>query len=91
MATINGVQAKVRASATKYHFIWERLENLSRVVYQFNWQKVLKPLLDDDITSLTSMDDRVVQQGSEGRKKLSWIWRIHGTGQDVDEATHAGV
>jgi hypothetical protein len=27
---------------------------------------------------------------SEGRKKLSWIWKVHGTGANADNCTEAG-
>lgn len=80
------VDEKLKMTATKYRRIRSALDNLSSAVLVVDWQNELRPLTDNDITGLTCMDD----SRSEGRKKLSWIWKVHGTGADADTSTEAG-
>lgn len=89
MALIHTVDEKVRSSAKKYRDIRASMEALSTVRSDYNWQSLFRPLKDEDLVGLTFMDVR----GSEGRKKLTWIWNIQVTGMetDVDEASYAGV
>ena len=47
----------------------------------------LRILEDHHLVGLTSMEDSL----SEGRKKLTWIWSVQGTGADVDKLTQAGM
>ena len=83
---LNDVESKIQGSASKYRRIWTALEALSLPLLQTTWKKVLRPLVSADVTGLSSMDD----SKSEGRKKLSWIWKVHGTGANVDDCTEAG-
>ena len=81
------VDEKVAMTATKYRRIRVALNNLSPTVLVTNWQDELRPLGDDDVAGLTCMD----VAGSEGRKKLSWIWKVHGTGADADAGAQVGM
>jgi hypothetical protein len=84
---LSDVESKVQGSASKYRRIWAALEALSpMILLQTTWKKILRPLDTADVTGLSSMDD----SRSEGRKKLSWIWKVHGTGANVDDCTEAG-
>jgi hypothetical protein len=83
---LSDVESKIQGSASKYRRIWTALEALSLPLLQTTWKKVLQPLVSADVTGLSSMDD----SQSEGRKKLSWIWKVHGTGANVDDCTEAG-
>jgi len=84
---ISCVEARVRASASKYRDIRTALLTLSPYTGDDGtWTLMLRPLEDGDVLGLTSMDDL----GPEGRKRLSWIWKVHGTGSDADEATQSG-
>jgi len=51
-----------------------------------SWTLMLRLLENGDVLGLTSIDD----VGAEEHKKLSWIWTVHGTGLDADEATQSG-
>ena len=80
------VEERIKATASKYKKIREALVALSVPLVQFTWVQSLRTLEDSDLVGLTSMDD----SGSEGRKKLSWIWSVEGTGGDVNSITQAG-
>lgn len=82
---LNRLEARIRYTSTKYRSIREALVALSVPLLEVSWTKVLQVLNDSDIAGLTSMDD----SGSEGRKKLTWIWNVQGTGADADENTQA--
>ena len=83
---LSDVESKIQGSASKYRRIWTALEALSLPLLQMTWKKVLRPLVSGDVTGLSSMDN----SQSEGRKKLSWIWKVYGTGANVDDCTEAG-
>ena len=74
-------------TATKYRWICVALNNLSPAVLVTNWQDELRSLGDDDVARMTCMN----VAGSEGRKKLSWIWKVHGTGADADAGAQVGM
>ena len=83
---LSDVESKIQGSASKYRRIWTALEALSLPLLQTTWKKVLRPLVSGDVMGLSSMDN----SQSEGRKKLSWIWKVHRTGANVDDCTKAG-
>ncbi|KAF8814361.1 hypothetical protein BYT27DRAFT_7219865 [Phlegmacium glaucopus] len=82
---LNRLEARIRRTSMKYRKIQEALVALSVPLLETSWTKVLQVLNDSDITGLTSMDD----SGSEGRKRLTWIWNVQGIGADADESTQA--
>jgi hypothetical protein len=49
--------------------------------------KSISPLDKSDIVGLTSMDET---GQSEGRKKLTWIWKVQGMDISEDKKTHNG-
>ncbi|KAF8815333.1 hypothetical protein BYT27DRAFT_7214061 [Phlegmacium glaucopus] len=65
----------------------KELQVLSVPLLETTWRNIFHPLAETDVVGLTSMDD----SGSEGRKRLSWIWKVHGTGADADECTQAAL
>ncbi|KAF9471168.1 hypothetical protein BDN70DRAFT_939144 [Pholiota conissans] len=77
---LNGVDARVSASATKYRSIRTALTSLSVPLVEVSWVNELRVLEDSDLVGLTSFDDG----GPEGRKKLSWIWKGQGIGSNTD-------
>jgi hypothetical protein len=85
-ALVDNVQKKINFTASRYRHIQKGMTVLSENLLDWKWKNVLKDLDDKDLVGLTSMDEA----GSEGRKKLSWIWRVHGTGANADECTEAG-
>jgi len=80
-------QDRIQVSADRYHSIRASLLKLGPHVNEFHWLNILKELRNEDTVGLTTDD----VGGSEGRRKLSWIWRIHGVaGEEVDETTQNG-
>ncbi len=85
---INRVQERIEELAHRYRSICATLLKLGPHVNEFSWLNTLKELMDQDMGGLTTDD----VGGSEGRQKLSWIWRIHGvTGEEVDKTTQKGM
>ncbi|KAH9479046.1 hypothetical protein JR316_0007621 [Psilocybe cubensis] len=84
---LSDVQDKINYLVKTYRRIYTALENLSPSLIETSWRTVYRLLLDEDVAGLTSMDDF----GSEGRKQLSWIWKVQGTGADADACTQAGM
>lgn len=86
LGILDGVQQRINAAAARYRRIREALVKLSTPLLESLWEKKLLPLNDTDLVGLTSMDDT----GSEGRKKLSWIWKVQGLDMDDNKNTHIG-
>jgi hypothetical protein len=84
---LNRVEARIKSMAAKYRNVREALVSLSAPLLEFEWVDSLRVLVDSDLVGLTSMDDT----GSEGRKKLTWIWNIQGIEGDSDQQTQAGM
>ncbi|KAF9470197.1 hypothetical protein BDN70DRAFT_821646, partial [Pholiota conissans] len=91
MGLIHDVDAKIRFSAAKYRHHRTTMEALSalRKNKDASWRTLFKPLHEDDLVGLTFMDNL----GSEGRRKLTWIWNVQVDGMDidVDAASHAAL
>jgi hypothetical protein len=81
------VRARIDTTAAKYRQIWSSLQALAGPLHEFKWSDILRVLEDDDMATLTSLDNDT----SEGRKKLKWIWTIQGTGADADKCTQSGT
>jgi hypothetical protein len=81
------VETRIKRNVKKYRDTRERLVNLSEPLLNFTWVQLLRELEDSDVAGLSFMDD----EGSEGRKKLAWIWKVRGTGSSADESTQAGT
>lgn len=84
---LSDVDNKISIATRNYRFVYHALEVLSAPLLETTWRNVFRPLAEIDVVGLTSMDD----SRSEGRKRLSWIWKVHGTGADADECTQAGM
>jgi hypothetical protein len=83
---LSDVQTKIQNAAATYRSNYRAIESLSGPLLETGWMDSLRPLEDSDVVGLTSMD----VDGSEGRKRLSWIWKAHGTGANADECTQEG-
>ncbi|CAA7268742.1 unnamed protein product [Cyclocybe aegerita] len=84
---LSNVDEKIRASVAKYRHIRLALDSLSGPLLETRWRETLRPLEEADVSGLSSMDN----SGSEGRKRLSWIWKVHGTGANADECTQLAL
>ena len=81
------VRTKIEATASKYRQIRNSLQSLAVPLHQFKWHDVLRVLEDDDMATLTSLDNDT----SEGRKRLKWIWTVQGTGANADQCSQSGT
>ncbi|KAJ3513191.1 hypothetical protein NLJ89_g3086 [Agrocybe chaxingu] len=92
---LSNVDEKVRASVVKYRHIRLALDSLSGPLLETRWREILRPLEETDVSGLSSMDDSGLSSmddsGSEGWKRLSWIWKVHGTGANADECTQLAL
>lgn len=86
---IHTVEARVKASTAKYRIIrGAMIELTKRRASDSEWESIYKVLKDTDVQGLSSLDD----EGAEGHKALSWIWKIYGTGATgVDGGTQDGM
>ena len=85
---IKGVQQRITTAAVKYRQSRQALIMLTTPLLQpSSWETKSLPLSDDDLVGLTSIDD----DGPEGRKKLSWIWKVQGIHLDEDKNTQLGT
>jgi len=69
------LDAKINAAATKYRVAHQSLTVLGASLGLVGWQDKLRPLLDEDISSLTDAFDL---RPGEGRRRVSWIWQMCG-------------
>ncbi|KAF8163735.1 hypothetical protein B0H34DRAFT_650742, partial [Crassisporium funariophilum] len=96
---LNGVEERIRAAAAKYRRIREALSQLASPLQERSWETLFLPLDLADAVSLTSMEDtnkKEVRKNlgtnkSEGRKKLSWIWKVQGMDLSEDERTNIAL
>ena len=84
---LEGVGRRIHAAAEKYRRIREALVMLAVPLHETAWEKVFLPLEKSDIIGLSSMDDT---DQSEGRKKLTWIWKVQGMDISDDKKIHTG-
>ena len=85
--TIRRVRERITACAMRYRKIRTALLSLAKPLVEVHWESVLRVLEDDDMKSLTSLDNET----AEGRKKLKWIWTVKGTGANADASTQSGM
>ena len=84
---LEGVERWICAAADKYRRIHEALIALAAPLCETSWEKVYLPLEKSDIVGLTSMSE---MDQSEGREKLTWIWKVQGMDISDDKKTHLG-
>jgi hypothetical protein len=85
---INRVQGKVNASAATYTRARNALSKLSPFLGEVSWRGKLLALAPEDIRPLKEGGEGE----SEGKRKLSWIWKVVGTTEDSnDEGVQEGM
>ncbi|KIL55458.1 hypothetical protein M378DRAFT_90872, partial [Amanita muscaria Koide BX008] len=84
VAVLNRLNGRIDYSVKKYRMMHVRLQRLAEKLLKVGWEQSLQLLQDEDIRPLDEDEGR-----SEGRRVLSWIWRIQGTGNS-EETTQAG-
>ena len=75
LSILNRVNQRIDFSVKRYRDTRILLEQLARQVLKIGWEDQLRPLLEEDIRPLDEGDSG----STEGRRTLSWIWRIHGS------------
>jgi len=76
------LDARINAAATRYHVTYRVLIILGPLLGQVGWKDQLRPLADEDICALTDTYDL---RPGEGRRRVSWIWRVCGYGEQATE------
>jgi hypothetical protein len=74
-ALIESVSIKVNAVVAQYCQTHAALTKLMPLLLEVTWSDRLRDLADSDVTGLSWMDDG----GAEGRKQVTWIWKVHGS------------
>ncbi|KAH7902904.1 hypothetical protein BJ138DRAFT_1120962 [Hygrophoropsis aurantiaca] len=80
---LKNVDTKLQGCVKKYQTARSALQALSKVLGRVGWESTLKELTKDDLRSMTDL----VDGETEGRKKLTWIWRTAG----VEESDNEGL
>ncbi|KAG6895762.1 hypothetical protein C0992_012803 [Termitomyces sp. T32_za158] len=72
---IETVQARIQAAADEYRAAYKALNSLSTLLGEASWRTQLLPLDPADIRKMSEADN---DHMSEGRRKVSWIWKTLG-------------
>ena len=87
---INRVQGKINANASTYTRARNALSKLSAFLSEVSWRGKLLALAPEDIRPLTELE--AGEGESEGKRKLSWIWKVVGITEDSnDEGIQEGM
>ena len=76
---INHIQGKVNTSAAMYRRAHNALTKLSGPLGEHLWRAKLLALAPEDIHPLAEGEE------SEGKRKLSWIWKVVGVVEDSED------
>lgn len=82
--SIETINAKIRSSRDKYRAARMALISLSDMLGQTDWQSKLPILAESDMRGISEGEDG----DSEGRKRLSWIWKVMGVAGEEDGDLH---
>ncbi|TFK68354.1 hypothetical protein BDN72DRAFT_870985 [Pluteus cervinus] len=92
------VREKIQADQKKYRRTRECLERLGSKLGKTDWQNILLPLLDEDVRGFatdvqettggkdTTGRKNMTGKTTEGRRKLSWIWKREGVAGSMDSS-----
>jgi hypothetical protein len=83
--TLKAVEARLEAAASTYEHAHKALVILAPLVNQTGWHSSLRPLNRTDICLMTDL----LWGGSEGTRKLSWIWNMRGAAPDEMDNNNA--
>ncbi|KAJ3537962.1 hypothetical protein NMY22_g5368 [Coprinellus aureogranulatus] len=70
---LENVRTRIERTADKYRMARTCMERLGVLMATNSWQSIFPELERDDVRTLTVDED-----AGEGRKKLSWIWKVKG-------------
>lgn len=81
---IETINAKIRSNRDKYRAARSALLSLGGALGLADWQSQLPILSDSDVRGISEGGEGE----SDGRKKLSWIWKVMGVVGDEDGDIH---
>ncbi|KAG6818228.1 hypothetical protein H0H93_006665 [Arthromyces matolae] len=81
---LDTVQARITAAADEYRAAYSALTSLGTLLGDSSWQQSLLPLDTSDLRELSEAENESV---SEGRRKISWIWKTLGVVGDDNSDT----
>jgi hypothetical protein len=76
--TLKSIEVRIEAAATRYEAARQALLNLEPLIGENSWHISLRVLNRSDIRSMSDL----LWGETEGRKKLLWIWNMHGAVAD---------
>ncbi|KAF4611680.1 hypothetical protein D9613_003641 [Agrocybe pediades] len=85
LSLLSNVDKRIAECTKSYKETYAALSRLAVPLRKVGWQMDLRPLLDSDVVSIADPDET----RSEGRRLMSWIWKVHGTGDDATKSTQA--
>jgi hypothetical protein len=87
-AVIESVSSKINAAVDRYRQTRAAVARLAPPLLELTWSQQLRELEDSDVMGLSWMHD-----GGEGRKQVTWIWKVHGSisGEGLDERSREGL
>ncbi|KIK93425.1 hypothetical protein PAXRUDRAFT_145122, partial [Paxillus rubicundulus Ve08.2h10] len=77
-AAAKGITAKIDAASARYNAAHTALTALAPAFKPSAWESSLQVLNPNDIRSMTDL----LEGDTEGRRKFSWIWKVHGAAKD---------
>ncbi|KAG6871074.1 hypothetical protein C0992_011776, partial [Termitomyces sp. T32_za158] len=72
LALLQTVSDRITNAMTKYNDIRSALQRLAKPLHQTHWGNVLQELTVGNVSGITAIED----ERSEGRRSLSWIWKL---------------
>ena len=89
---VNGIEGKIKLDTSRYRAAYRALMTLSGALCKLDWRQLsgLQPLLDSDIRHVSAGDGT----GSEGRREISWIWKVGSISADsnlTNMGTHVNL
>ncbi|KAK0457575.1 uncharacterized protein EV420DRAFT_1643914 [Desarmillaria tabescens] len=87
IATIKSVVANIDAAAARYRTLWADLGTLASAINggKAGWDRQLRILEPGDVRAL----EDIAPGQTEGRRAMTWIWRVHRHETDAEETAEA--
>ncbi|KAG1775069.1 hypothetical protein EV702DRAFT_1180498 [Suillus placidus] len=73
---LKAINMRIKAATGRYESVHKALVILGSLLNESGWQSALHPLNHQDICSMSNL----LWSKSDGRRKISWIWNMRGTG-----------
>ncbi|KAF8874974.1 hypothetical protein BD779DRAFT_1613491 [Infundibulicybe gibba] len=87
LGPINALQDKINSDALRYRTTREALCKIAALLGRTGWEGTLRHLGSDDIRAVGVAQ---MEGETEGRRNISWIWMVDGTGEG-DQVMQEGL